>query len=171
MSPAMMTLKRWYRAYIHALGYGQPIFLLIVRLLIGWGFIIAGSGKLNHPNVAADTFAGWGIPMPLVNVYVAGTAETVGGFLLMLGAASRLITIPLLVTMIVAYATANKEVFDGIGKDWSGFAQAFVHADPFPYLVVVLVVLLFGPGLFSVDGLLQRFYFGKPCPNEERVHA
>jgi uncharacterized membrane protein YphA (DoxX/SURF4 family) len=96
MNPVVHSLKRWHRAYINALGYGQPVFLLIVRLLIGWGFLVAGSGKLEHPDVAAQHFADFGVPMPATNVYIAGTAETVCGFLLMLGAASRLITIPLM---------------------------------------------------------------------------
>ncbi|HBI42630.1 MAG TPA: DoxX family protein [Planctomycetales bacterium] len=170
MNPVVLTLKRWYRAYIHALGYGQPVFLLIVRLLVGWGFLLAGSGKLEHPDAHARDFAAWGVPMPAVNVYAAGTAETVCGFLLMLGAASRLITIPLIGTMIVAYATAHKDVFHCMGSSPSGFVQAFVSAAPFPYLVVALVVLLFGPGLFSVDGLLKRLYFDKPCPAEGKVH-
>ena len=87
MNPYVLTLKRWYRAYIHALVYLQPAFLLIVRLLIGWGFILAGSGKLQHPDVAAKQFAEFGVPMPAVNVYIAGAAETVCGLLLMLGAA------------------------------------------------------------------------------------
>ena len=171
MNPTVLTLKRWYRAYIHALRYGEPVFLLIVRILIGVGFILAGSGKLEHPDVAAKQFADFGVPMPAANVYVAGTAETVCGFLLILGAASRLITLPLIGTMVVAYATAHKDVFDGMWADPNGFVKAFVSAPPFPFLVVVLVVLLFGPGLLSVDGFLQRLYFGKPCPNEERVHA
>lgn len=157
----MQNLKRCYRGYIHALGYGQPVFLLIVRILIGWGFFLAGSGKLHHPDVAAKQFAGFGVPMPTVNVYVAGTAETVCGLLLILGAASRLITLPLIGTMVVAYATAHKDVFDGMWADPSGFVSAFVSAPPFPYLVVVLVILLFGPGLLSVDGLLKRLYFDK----------
>jgi putative oxidoreductase len=169
MNPVVHSLKRWYRAFIHALAYGQPVFLLIVRLLIGWGFILHGDGKLEHPDAAAKEFAEWGIPLPLTNVYAAGTTETVGGVLLMLGAASRLVTLPLIGTMIVAYATAHKDVFHCMGSDPSGFVQAFVSAAAFPYLVVVLVVLLFGPGLFSVDGLLKRLYFNKPCPAEGEV--
>lgn len=166
----MLNLQRGYRGYIHALGYGQPVFLLIVRILIGWSFLLHGTGKLSHPIAAAKDFAGWGIPMPLANAYISGTAEAVGGGLLILGAASRLITIPLIVTMCVAYATAHKGVFECMAADPSGFVESFISAPPFPYLVVVLVVLLFGPGLFSVDGLLKRFTFNKPRPAEATVH-
>ncbi len=170
MNSVVLTLERCYRAYIHGLVRGQPVFLLIVRLLIGWGFFLAGTGKLNHPVPAAKQFAEFGVPAPMANVYIAGTAETVCGVLLIFGAASRIITLPLIGTMIVAYATAHKDVFEGAATDPSGFVKAFVSAPPFPYLVVILVVLLFGPGLFSVDGLIKRFYFDKPRSVEGNVH-
>jgi putative oxidoreductase len=32
----------------------------------------------------------------------------------------------------------------------------FVQAAPFPFLLTALIVLAFGPGLFSVDALLKR---------------
>jgi len=35
----------------------------------------------------------------------------------------------------------------------------------------VFVVLLFGPGLFSVDGLLKRFVIDPKCPHESRREA
>jgi hypothetical protein len=31
-----------------------------------------------------------------------------------------------------------------------------VKADPFPYLLTALIVLVFGPGLFSIDAILKR---------------
>ena len=78
--------------------------------------------------------------------------------------AARLAAIPLTVTMIVAYATAHKDVFDVMWKDPNGvlavlndFVNAFNSAPAFPYLIAVLVVLLFGPGILSVDGLVKRF--------------
>lgn len=166
----MASLKRCYWAYTHTLQYIQPAFLLVVRLLIGLGFVLAGSGKLQHPDAAAKQFAEFGVPMPAANVYLAGTAETVCGALLVLGAASRVITLPLIGTMVVAYATAHRGVFLCMADRPIAFAQAFVSAPPFPYLVVVLVVLLFGPGLFSVDGLLKRLYFDKPRPAQGTAH-
>lgn len=170
-------LTRCYAAWVRALGYGQPVFLLLLRVLIGWGFLIAGTGKLDHPKVAAQHFADWGVPMPMVNAYAAGWTETVCGALLILGLAARLAAIPLTVTMIVAYATAHKDVFDIMWKDPNGvlavlndFVNAFNSAPAFPYLIAVLVVLLFGPGILSADGLIKRWYFAGKRPTAGPAH-
>jgi hypothetical protein len=32
----------------------------------------------------------------------------------------------------------------------------FVKADPFPFLLTALIVLVFGPGLFSIDALMKQ---------------
>ena len=154
-------MVRCYQAWIGALRHAQPALLLALRVLIGFGFFLAGYGKLTNIDATAMYFKGLGIPMPLLNAYMAGTTETVGGVLLILGLASRIITLPLIGTMIVAYGTAHSDVFDGMWADLPGFVKAFVAAPAFPYLTVVLVVLLFGPGLFSMDGLLKRFYLDR----------
>ncbi len=176
---AASPLARCYLGWIHALRYLQPVFLLLLRVLIGWGFVIAGTGKLAHPAAAAAQFADWGVPMPMVNAYAAGITETVCGALLILGFASRIITIPLIVTMVVAYATAHKDVFDftgiwdGPNAFWTvlnGFVTAFDAAPAFPYLIAALVVLLFGPGILSVDGLVKRCCFHGKGPTTGPVH-
>jgi len=164
----MEILKRCYRNWIHGLQYAQPAFLLVIRVLVGWGFISAGWGKLTNVGATAAYFTGLHIPMPTLNVYMAGTAETLCGALLIFGAASRLITIPLIGTMIVAYATAHKEIFEDLFADPNSFVKEFNSAPPTPYLIVVFVVLLFGPGLFSVDGLLKRFVVDPKCPHQSR---
>ena len=35
-------------------------------------------------------------------------------------------------------------------------SDKFVKADPFPFLLLALIVLAFGPGQLSVDALLKR---------------
>ena len=165
----MEMLKQCYRGWIHGQSYAQPVFLLAVRVLLGWGFIAAGWGKLTNVADAAAFFKSSGITfMPELNVYLAGTTETVCGFLLILGVASRIITIPLIGTMIVALATAHKEIFDDLLADPNGFVKAFDAAPPLPYLITAFVVLLFGPGLFSVDGLLRRLVIDRPCPHRPK---
>jgi putative oxidoreductase len=144
-------IEKWYRAEISALDLVKHGFLLILRLYFGWGFISAGLGKLLNVETHTGFFRDWGIPFPMLNVYLAGTTETVCGFLLLMGFASRLITIPLIGTMTVAYLTAHTEQFYAL---W-GNTPLFFKAPPFPYLFTCVVVLLFGPGQLSVDGMIQ----------------
>jgi putative oxidoreductase len=148
----VQTLRKWYQAEIWALDHVKHFFLLILRLYFGWGFMSAGLGKLLNVETHTGFFRDWGIPLPALNVYLAGTTETVCGFLLVIGAASRVITIPLIGTMFVAYLAAHTEQLYAL---W-GSPSLFFKAPPFPYLFTCLVVLFFGPGLLSVDGILLR---------------
>src|ERR1700730_875285 len=109
MTAPVDTVKRWHLKEIWALDQVKHLFLLILRLYFGWGFISAGLGKLFNVETHTGFFRDWGIPLPMLNVYIAGTTETVCGFLLLIGFASRIITIPLIGTMMVAYLTAHTE--------------------------------------------------------------
>ena len=57
-----------------------------------------------------------------------------------------------MVTMAVAYLTADLEAVTSIFSD----PDKFVKADPFPYFIGALIVLVFGPGRFSIDALIKR---------------
>jgi len=162
MEAFVQNVKRAYAAEIRCLSYLQPAFLLMIRLYIGWGVFKAGKGKLlNIESTAefftAEFFGGLDIPMPTLNAYLAGATECFGGLFLLLGVASRVVPIPLIFTMLVAYATAHTEEFHAL---W-GNPNLFLKAPPFLFLLTAIIVLLFGPGVFSVDGLLQWRLGGK----------
>jgi putative oxidoreductase len=140
-----------YQAEIRYLSYLQPVLLLALRVYFGYGFMKAGLGKLQDVPTTAGFFADWGVPLPTLNVYLAGTTEVVGGLLMLLGAASRVVTIPLICTMLVAYGTAHREVLDALLTN----PNLFVKAPPFLYLLTALLVLCFCPGRISIDGLIK----------------
>jgi putative oxidoreductase len=58
---------------------------------------------------------------------MAGMTECFGGLLLLAGLLSRLTTIPLIVTMTVAYITADFEAVKNLFSD----PDKFTGADPF----------------------------------------
>jgi putative oxidoreductase len=161
MASVKHIVRDWYRAEIRCLSYLQPVLLLALRLYFGWGFFKAGLGKLQHIGNTAEYFAGLDIPLPTLNAYLAGATECFGGLLLLLGAASRVVTIPLIFTMLVAYSTQH---IDELRPLWTLLNDgrynpaSFFKAAPFPYLLTALIVLLFGPGAFSIDGLLAWFF-------------
>ena len=160
----VQTVKRWYQAEIRCLTYFQPVLLLVLRLYFGWGFFKAGLGKLQNVENTAEYFAGLHIPLPTLNAYLAGATECCGGLLLLLGVASRVVTIPLIFTMLVAYFTQHIDELRPLWTlkgDGSYNPATFFKAAPFPYLLTALIVLLFGPGAFSIDRLLQWIFDGK----------
>jgi len=111
-----------------------------------------GWGKLLHLERAAGYFASMGIPAPLLNAIMAGGTECLGGGLLVLGLYARLASVPLIATMLVAYATAEREALAAI----TSAPDKFTSAAPFLFLLTAVVVLAFGPGAFLVDRLLNR---------------
>jgi len=135
-----------------AAGFLQSPVLLVMRLFWGWQFVQTGWGKLMHLERTASFFANLGIPAPQLNAIMAGGTECLGGGLLALGLYARLASVPLIATMLVAYATAEKEALAAITSD----PDKFTSAAPFLFLVTCVVVLAFGPGFFSVDRLLNR---------------
>jgi len=133
----------------------QHPFLLVCRLYWGCLFISTGVAKLTHLALTAQRFTDWHIPAPYPNAVAAGATELLCGAMLVLGVASRFVTVPLIVTMIVAYRTAHiDEVTD---------LYTFVTAPPFLHLFACTLVLLFGPGAFSIDYLIGRFILGSSC--------
>jgi putative oxidoreductase len=147
------NVDRWYDlATTRIFDRLRSPLLLALRLVFGWGLFQTGKGKLENIDRFIDFLKHLHIPMPVANAYFVASLECVGGLLLLLGLASRLICIPLVINFIVAYLTADIEAVKGFFKD----QDAFTNAAPFLYLLVSLIVLAFGPGLFSLDALIAR---------------
>ena len=146
------TMTRLYRLYVRLLEKLQSPFLLIIRLYWGWQFFLTGRGKLMHLDKTAGFFANLHIPMPKLNAIMAGSTECFGGLLLLLGLGSRIATVPLIFTMVIAYLTAD---FDKVQNIFNK-PDDFVSAAEFQFMLTVIIVLVFGPGVFSLDALIAR---------------
>ena len=146
------NMTRLYELYVALISKLQSPFLLIIRLYWGWQFFLTGKGKLLNLDRTAGFFASLHIPMPKLNAAMAGSVECFGGLLLLLGLGSRIITVPLIFTMIVAYLTAD---FDKVQNIFSN-PDAFVTAAPFLFMLTAIIVLIFGPGVFSLDAIIAR---------------
>jgi putative oxidoreductase len=145
-------LEKYYAALIRVSSSLQSPFLLAVRLYWGWQFMQTGWGKLSDIGKVIGFFTDLGIPAPALNAYFVASLELGGGLLLLLGLGSRLIALPLVVNMLVAYITADREALFSIFSS----PDKFTGAAPYTFLMASLIVLIFGPGKFSVDALLAR---------------
>jgi putative oxidoreductase len=150
-SPASPAHRAYALLVVWASRLQSPL-LLAIRLYWGWQFCQAGWGKLHTHGDVTEYFMSLGIPLPGLNAWIVAVTECLGGLLLLLGLGARLVALPLIVTMIVAYLTADWEAVPAIFSD----SSKFTGATPFLYLLACLVVLAFGPGVFSVDHLLAR---------------
>ena len=145
-------LTAFYEALIVIGNFLKPLFLLAVRLFWGWQFFKTGLGKFADLESITNYFATLGIPSPAINAMMAATTETIGGLFLMLGFATRLISIPLIVTMLVALFTAHAEATQMIWEDPTNFVTQL----PFTFLFAAIITFVFGPGPISIDALLKR---------------
>jgi putative oxidoreductase len=148
----MSQIQKLYAWFARTASYLQSPFLLCVRLY--WGFQIAqnGWGKLHNLARVTEFFTSLNIPAPGATATFVATFEFVGGILLFIGLGSRLVGLMLATDMTVAYITADREAFFSFFHDPNKFAAA----DPFVFLIAGLIILIFGPGLFSLDTLLER---------------
>jgi putative oxidoreductase len=146
------SLVRLYERWATLVSYLQSPVLLLMRLYWGWQFFLTGKGKLMNLDRIAAFFSSLHIPMPKLNAALAGSTECLGGLLLLLGLASRIITVPLIFVLCVAYLTAHIDVTKVIFSD----PDKFVTAAPFLFLMCCVIVLVFGPGVFSADYLIVR---------------
>ncbi len=145
-------MTKLYRLWVSLISKLQSPMLLILRLYFGWQFFLTGKGKLMHLDKTAGFFATLHIPMPKLNAALAGSTECVGGLLLLLGLGSRIITVPLIGTMIVAYLTADTDAVKNIFNK----PDDFLSAAEFLFLLTSVIVLVFGPGVFSLDAIIAR---------------
>jgi putative oxidoreductase len=92
--------------------------LLLIRLILAYGFWGPAKMKWADINGIAQWFEYINIPLPRLNAYLATSTEMAGVFLLLFGLGTRLISIPLIIVMVVAILTVH------MGKGWLAIASS-----------------------------------------------
>lgn len=111
-----------YSKFVDSLRHADGIPLLLLRLYLAPVMIQAGWNKASSFDSIVDWFGnedyGLGLPFPLVMAFLATAAELVGGIFILFGALTRLVSIPLIITMIVAMVSVHAE------NGWLAIADA-----------------------------------------------
>lgn len=82
--------------------------LVPLRLVVGFGFLAHGWAKWSRgPAAFAKLLAQIGVPLPQVTAWVVTLTEILGGIALMLGALVAIVSLPLIVSMLVAMFTVQ----------------------------------------------------------------
>ena len=192
----MNMIARWYynihNAIFPRLQYLDGLAPLALRLYLVPVFWMAGTQKLSGIDNTIEWFGnpewGLGLPAPELLAYLAAYTEAIGALLLLLGLATRWISIPLMITMLVAVFavhwdhgwaaiadSSSQEVAVRLGaaKDilrehgnysWLTEEGGFVVLNngiefAVTYFVMLLALLFTGGGRFvSVDYYLSRLF-------------
>jgi putative oxidoreductase len=127
---------------------------LVMRLVVGYVFMLTGWGKLNNLPQMIQNFTEWGIPFPhILTPFVSGV-EFFGGILLILGLFTRIPAAMLALVMLVAIKCAKWDNVDSL-ETLLGFEEA-------TYFAAFLWLAIAGPGAVSLDRLLLRWTGDEP---------
>lgn len=116
MSSLIEGFQQFHQAIFSRLRYLDGLAPLLIRLLLIPVFWMAGTHKIDletlmpfESTVAwfANPDWGLGLPLPTLMAFLAGWTEILGAVLLTLGLAVRWISVPLMITMLVAAVTAH----------------------------------------------------------------
>ena len=117
--------------------------LLVIRLIAGLSVaFLHGIGKLPPQEGFVGMVGGMGLPAPGLFAWLAGLAEFGGGLLLAVGLLTRPVAFVLAVHFIIVVMMAHAG--DPIGD----------RELPLLFLGTAILLLLAGPGRYSVDGAL-----------------
>jgi len=129
---------------------------LVMRLVVGYVFMLTGWGKLNNLPQMIQNFTEWGIPFPRILTPFVSGVEFFGGIMLILGLFTRIPAAMLAVVMLVAIKSAKWENVDSL-ETLLGFEEA-------TYFAAFLWLAIAGPGAVSLDRLLLRASGNEDAP-------
>lgn len=192
----MNALAQWYyiihNTVFTRLKYLDGLAPLALRLYLAPVFWMSGTLMIANMDATIEWFgnaeSGLGLPFPSVLAYLVAYTESIGALLLLLGLATRWVSIPLMITMLVAIvavhwqngwpAIANSHAQEiavrlGAARDlmrehgdyaWLMEKGQFVILNNgievgVTYLVMLFALLFTGGGRFtSVDYYLSRLW-------------
>ena len=132
-------MRKFYSTFIGSWG---AVALLLVRLVMGVAFILHGWPKIQNP-------FGWMQGVPSFLQALAALAEFGGGIALVLGLLTPIAALGLVCQMIGALFLVHFPKGDAFVAPGGPSYEL-----PLVYLVLAVLLLVLGPGRWSIDALL-----------------
>lgn len=143
------------------LSTNAPSSVVLIRLMVGVVFVSEGIQKFLYPGeLGPGRFEKIGFAAPQALAYAVGCFESVCGALLVVGLATRLAAIPLMIIMVTAIITTKVPIL--IGQDLWGFhvrklpeygfwAMAHEARTDYAMLLGSMFLFMLGGGRRSLD--------------------
>ena len=140
-----MTLKNFLFPAYYDESRTYSTLILVVRVLFGILFLTHGYDKLLAHASMADLFADPFKIGSTISFWMVVFAEVVCSFALIFGILQRIVLIPMIITMCVAFFVVHG------GDIFATKELAFV------YLMIFILLFVTGPGQYSFDSLIGRY--------------
>lgn len=164
-SGLLLRLPDWIVACIDFFYLGFPgglvgITLLLFRVAVGVLFVMHGYPKITHLHTWAK-----GMGMPIFLCFLSAISMFLGGFCLIAGFLTPLVSLAILGSMLFALLLEAHKGHPFVAKDpfqipEGQYQGPLGKGDPpsyekaFIYVVMLSVIAILGPGAFSIDALL-----------------
>lgn len=147
----VIKLSRLAFAKLDGIGaYGS---MLVLRLFLAWEFWGAGVKKFNGENWFARIQDDFPFPFSVIPTDISWTiatwSELLGAIALVIGLGTRFATASLIILDIVAIVSVHAD--NGYNVCSNGYKL------PLIYLLMLLPLLLSGPGKASLDAVIARY--------------
>jgi putative oxidoreductase len=135
--------------------------LLLLRLIIGFGFMAHGWAKLSRGPAGFEKLLIYtGVPFPHITSWLVPFTELLGGLAILMGAFVTIVAIPLIVTMLVALFTVQIHYgfssVNTIGLTVNGpiFGPPGYEINLL-YIAGLISLMFTGAGALSIDSLIN----------------
>lgn len=135
---------------------------LPLRLIIGFGFMAHGWAKLSRgPAGFGRLLEQIGVPLPQISAWIVTFVELIGGLAIFLGAFVTLVSIPLIITMLVAIFTVHLQygfsAIKTVGLTPSGpkFGPPGIEVNLL-YIGGIIALMILGAGRMSLDNFYKN---------------
>ena len=135
---------------------------LLLRLIIGFGYMAHGWAKLSRGPAGFEKLLIYtGVPFPHITSWLVPFLELLGGLAILLGAFVTLISIPLIITQLVAMLTVQMKYgfssVNTIGLTANGplFGPPGFEINLL-YIAGLISLMLTGAGIYSIDSIRGR---------------
>ena len=140
-------------AFVKLDGIGEYASMLALRLLLAWEFWGAGVKKFNGTNWFERIQGDFPFPFSVIPTdiswFIATWSELLGAIALLIGLGTRYAAATLIILDIVALVSVHAD--NGYNVCSNGFKL------PLIYFLMLLPLLLNGPGKASVDAVIARY--------------
>jgi putative oxidoreductase len=158
-----MDLNKMWHWFLYPPDNAPPATVLL-RLMAGGVFLWEGMLKFVFANQGVGRFTKLGIPAPALTANFVGMLEIVGGMLLIAGLLTRVIAVPFIMEMLVAMLSTKISMYLGtsplplppVPPQIGLWAVLHEIRSEYAQLMVVIFLLIAGPGRWSLDALLAR---------------